>query len=208
MSGRGRAARGLLASAVAAGAARRQAAGAEGDPGRSFVVRQHRPSPGDGFWIEDGRGDRVLRVGCRLVRARTSLVFEDALGREIYRATDRISDRGETLAVRRTAGGTAAVVRSALFSPTRHRWMVAVPGEQDLLADGNVLQREYTLRPAESGPPLATVSKHRLRLRDSFGVAVAAGADVSLVLTLVVVIDVMSHHGEPNVPHGGVTEIP
>ena len=57
-------------------------------------------------------------------------------------------------------------------------------------AKGNVLDHEYEIE--RDGDTVATVSKKWFRVRDTYGVAVAAGEDAPLILAITV--DRLAHH--------------
>jgi uncharacterized protein YxjI len=160
--------------------------------GTRFTVRQRLFALGDDYWVEDEQGRKAVQVDGKLLRLRDTLVIRGADGEELYRVTARVADVRETMDVRRPDGSTAAVVHNALFSPLRDRWKIEVPGGEGMVAAGNILQHEYTLRRG-GRIPVAVVSKRWLRLRDTYGVEVADDADAPLVLAIAIVIDQMAH---------------
>jgi uncharacterized protein YxjI len=54
-------------------------------------------------------------------------------------------------------------------------------------AHGNVVDHEYEIE--RDGDTVATISKKWFRVRDSYGVDVAAGEDAALILAITVAID-------------------
>jgi uncharacterized protein YxjI len=54
-------------------------------------------------------------------------------------------------------------------------------------AHGNVVDHEYEIE--RDGDTVATVSKKWFRVRESYGVDVAAGEDTALILAITVAID-------------------
>jgi uncharacterized protein YxjI len=85
----------------------------------------------------------------------------------------------------------AAVVKKHLFTLLRCRFTVDVPGPDDLEAQGNFLDMEYTFNRA--GQPVAEVSKRWFSWTDSYGVDVHRGEDDVLILASTVVIDMVCH---------------
>ena len=57
-------------------------------------------------------------------------------------------------------------------------------------AHGNVLDHEYEIE--RDGDTVATVSKKWFRVRESYGVDIAAGEDVALILAITVAIDALT----------------
>jgi uncharacterized protein YxjI len=160
--------------------------------GTRFTMKQRLIAIGDDFFIKDERGQNVYKVDGKLLRVRDTLNFEDLHGRELYHITARIVDIRETMEIKRPDGTKAAVVHNALLTPFRDRWKIDIPGGEDLTAQGNILQHEYTIR-GNGRLPVATVSMRWLRLRDTYGVEVAPGVDPALILAITTVIDTMAH---------------
>ena len=81
----------------------------------------------------------------------------------------------------------------ALVKKERARglWLEDVPGPNDLVAEGNFLDREYAF--TRHGQPVAQVSKRWFRLTDTYGIETAPGEDDVLILCAAVVIDLCCH---------------
>jgi uncharacterized protein YxjI len=149
---------------------------------------------GDDFFIENEHGQRVIRVDGKMFRIRDTLNFEDMRGHELYHIKGRLVDIRETMDVKHANGSTAAVVHNALVTPFRDRWQINIPGGEDLTAQGNIVDHEYTIT-GRGHIPHAVVSKRWLRLRDTYGVEVNGPTDPALMLAITVVIDMMGHPG-------------
>jgi len=68
---------------------------------------------------------------------------------------------------------------------------VDVPGPDDLEANGDFLDHEYSL--ARGGTTVAAVSKRLFSWTDTYGVDIAEGEDDVLTLASTVVIDMVCH---------------
>ena len=82
-----------------------------------------------------------------------------------------------------------------LFTLFRHRFTVDVEGPNDLVAQGNFLDYEYTF--TRNDQMVATISKKWFTLRDTYGVEVAEDEDAVLILASAIVIDLVrdaAHH--------------
>jgi uncharacterized protein YxjI len=88
-------------------------------------------------------------------------------------------------------GRLLAVVKKKLFTLFRCRFLVGVPGPDDLEAQGGFLDREYEFH--RRGQRVATVSKKWFTWTDTYGVDVAPGEDDVLILASSVVIDMVCH---------------
>lgn len=161
--------------------------------GRRYQLRQKLLSVGDDFAIEDESGQRAFTVDGKALRLRSTLRFLDANGTELYKIQEKAARVRDTMEIERAEGGVAAKVHNALLTPLRDRWSIDVPGGQDLSAVGNILDHEYRIE--RGGQPAATVSKAWFRVRDTYGVEVAAGEDAALMLAIAAVIDMMGHEG-------------
>ena len=88
-------------------------------------------------------------------------------------------------------GTRVVVIRKELFTFFHCTFTVDVPGPDDLTAQGEFTDHEYTL--SRGDRQVATVSKQWLTLTDTYGVDVADGEDPVLILASTVVIDMACH---------------
>jgi uncharacterized protein YxjI len=179
------------AARLRAASARRAAGAATADGlGTWYTLRQRTPARPLDYFIQNGRGEEVIRVTGALPHPRDTLVFEDTAGRELYR-TAAPAGSAATMDVRRPDGSVAATVHDAILSPVRDRWRIDVPGGEGMVAAGSLLQHEYALR--RGAHTIAVVSKTWVPRRDSYGVMVDDAADLPLVLAVAAVLDLMAH---------------
>ena len=184
----------VAAGAVARSAATTRAAGTSDAAGsRRYQLRQRMVSIGDDFRITDQDGNLAYLVDGKALRVRSTLLFLDPAGTELYRIQEKVLRVRESMSVQRPDGSVAARVHNALLTPLRDRWTIDVPGGDDLQATGNILDHEYRIR--RGGTTVASVSRRWFRVRDTYGVEIAAGEDAALLLSVVVVIDMMAHPG-------------
>jgi uncharacterized protein YxjI len=164
----------------------------EGAPaGTRYLLREKMLSIGDDFWIENDRGERIFKVDDKVLRARDTVVIKDADGNELLKLQKRLLRARGTMAIER-GGDKVATVKKAMITPLRDRFTVDVEGGGDLLVEGNILDHEYQI--TQGGIPVANISKRWFRVRDSYGVAVAAGQNDALVLAVTVCIDHLTSH--------------
>ena len=88
-------------------------------------------------------------------------------------------------------GRRMAMVKKALITPLRERWVVKIADGPDLDVQGNILDHEYRI--GEGRDKIAEVSKKWFRLRDTYGVQIEQGQDDLLLLAVTVAIDMMAH---------------
>ena len=82
------------------------------------------------------------------------------------------------------------MVKKALITPLRERMSVDVDGGPDLEVKGNIVDHEYTIE--GDGGKVAEVSKRWFRVRDTYGIEIAAGENDALILAATVCIDEMA----------------
>jgi len=156
-------------------------------------MRQKMVAIGDDFWIENEHGQRAFKVDGKALRVRQTLVFEDAHGNELCKIQERMLRVKDTMEVEGPNGEKVAMVKKALITPVRERWVVKVQNGPDLNVQGNILDHEYEI--GEGRDKIAEVSKKWFRLRDSYGVAIEPGQNDILILAVAVCIDEMAHGG-------------
>ncbi|MEO7598657.1 MAG: LURP-one-related family protein [Opitutus sp.] len=144
---------------------------------------------GDDFMIRDERGQDAFLVDGHAFSWGDKLSFQDMNGRELAFIRQKLLSWGPTYEIE-SNGQLLAVVKKHLFTFLRCRFTVDVPGPNDLEATGNILDHEYTFE--RGGQTVASVSKTWFNLTDTYGVEIAAGDDV-LILASAVVIDMVCH---------------
>ena len=162
-------------------------------PTSRFMLKQKLFSLGDDFFIKDGDDRDVYFVDGKVFSIGDKLSFQDLQGNELAFIKQRILSWGKTYEIIR-GGEVAAVVKKHLFALIHHRFTVDVPGPDDLEAEGNFLDHEYTFRRGDR--TVATVSKRWFSWTDTYGVEVAEGEDPVLILASAVVVDQACHPDE------------
>lgn len=159
-----------------------------------YVMKQKLFSLGDDFFIKDDSGRDVYFVDGKAISFGDQLSFQDVDRNELAYIKQRVFSWGPTYEISR-AGEVVAVVKKHIFALVHHRFTVDVPGPDDLEAEGNFTDHEYTFRRGEKA--VATVSKQWFTWTDTYGVEVGPGEDPILILACAVVIDEACH------PDGG-----
>jgi uncharacterized protein YxjI len=160
---------------------------------RSYQMRQNLLSIGDDYWIENNQGEKVYRVDGKALRLRQTLILEDRAGNELCKIQERVLRIKDSIEIEDADGRLLAMVKKAIISPLRDRWVVNVAGGPDLDVQGNVLDHEYTI--SRGRDPVAAVSKKWFRLADTYGVRIEPGQSDVVLLAVTVAIDAMSHAG-------------
>jgi uncharacterized protein YxjI len=167
--------------------------GRPGGGGNRYQMRQKMVAIGDDFWIENERGERVYKVDGKALRVRQTLIFEDAHGTELCKIQERMMRVKDSMEIEDAHGKQVAMVKKALITPVRERWVVKIKGGPDMEVKGNILDHEYSI--GEGRDKVAEVLKKWFRLRDTYGVSIDPGQDDALILAVAVCIDEMAHGG-------------
>jgi uncharacterized protein YxjI len=146
---------------------------------------------GDDFWIENDRGEKVYKVDGKALRIRSTLILEDRSGRELARIQERMLRVKDSMEIEDASGKRVGMVKKALITPIRDRWVVKIKDGPDLEVQGNILNHEYSI--GEGRDKVAEVSRKWFRIRDTYGVEVEPGQDDAVILMIVVAIDEMAH---------------
>ncbi len=133
----------------------------------------------------------MFKVDGKALRVRQTLIFEDAHGKELCKIQEKMLRIKDSMEIEGPQGGQMALVKKAMITPLRERWVVKIKGGKDLDVQGNILDHEYSI--GEGRDKIAEVSKKWFRLRDSYGVSIDPGQDDVLILAVAVCIDQMAH---------------
>ena len=155
-----------------------------------YVMRQKLLSLADNFTIKNEQEQDVFLVKGKLFSFGDKLSFQDLAGNELVFIDQRLLNWSPTYELWK-GEKLLAVVKRELFSFIHHRFTVDVPGPNDLEAEGDFLDHEYTI--SRGGSVVATVSKRWFSWADTYGIEIADGEDDVLVLATAVVVDMVCH---------------
>jgi uncharacterized protein YxjI len=110
-----------------------------------FVMKQRWFSFGDSYAVRDAAHEEVLRIQGKVFSIGDHLSVEDMTGRQLARIDQKVLSWGPTYEIWRHER-LAAVVRKSVFTLLHCTFTVDVPGPEDLVAEGNFWENEYTFR--------------------------------------------------------------
>jgi len=144
---------------------------------------------GEDFWIENERGEQVYRIDGKAFSLRNRFILEDATGNEVLSGESKLLTFQPTINLER-GGQPYATISKRLFTFLHQEYDIAVAGGETFEAKGDITNHEY----AVNGPAgqVAQISRAWFSIRDAYGVAVAPGADVPLLLAAAVCIEEIS----------------
>jgi len=154
-------------------------------------MRQRMISIGDDYEIENDRGERVFKLDGKALRIRKTILFKDMEGRELAKIQERMLHVKDSMEIEGPDEKRIAMVKKALITPLRERWIIKVEDGQDLHVEGNIVDHEYRIE--RDGEMVAEVSKRWFRVRDTYGVEVAPDENDVLILAATAVLDTMVH---------------
>ena len=156
-----------------------------------YVIKQKWLSIGDKYYIRNADGEDVFFVKGRALSLGDKLSFQDMDGNELAFISQKLLSWGPTYHVY-IRGEHYATVKKKLFTFLRCKFEVDIPGPDDLLAEGSLLDHEYTF--TRHGETVARVSKKWFQWTDTYGIDVNPGEDDVLILASAIVIDLACHN--------------
>jgi uncharacterized protein YxjI len=152
-----------------------------------YLIQERLFSLTNDFWIEDENGNRAFYVDGKALSLRETFELRDAAGdlralihKKVFAIRDTMNIEDE--------GGVVATVRPALFSPFRHRYEIDLADGSRMDAVGNFVDKDWQIV-ADDDRVVAQISRQWFRIRDTYGVDVAPGADDAVILAIAVCID-------------------
>jgi len=154
-----------------------------------FLLQEKIFAIGEDFWIENERGEQVYKIDGKAFSLRNAFVLEDGSGTEVLSGESKLLSFVPTINLER-AGQPYATISKRPFTFLHQAYDIAMAGGATYETEGDITNHEYTV----SGPAgqVAQISRAWFSIRDAYGVAVAPGADVPLLLAAAVCIEEIS----------------
>jgi uncharacterized protein YxjI len=168
----------------------RQTFGRRGSATR-YRMREKLISIGDDYWIENEEGEKTYKVNGKALRIRQTLIFENRDGDALCKIQERMLRIKDTMKIEGPNGEQLAMVKKALITPLRDRWVAKIGEGPDMKIQGNILDHEYTIE--ADGRKVAEVSKRWFRVRNTYGVEIAPDQNDILLLAITACVDQMAH---------------
>lgn len=153
-----------------------------------YLMKQRVFNLSGAFYIRNDEGQDIFSVEGAAFSFGHRLTFYDMAGNELADIRQKLLSWGPTYEIYR-GGCLFAVVKKELFSFFKHVFTVDVPGPDDLLAEGDFWDLEFTFSRGDG--TVAQVSRQWFSWADTYGVEIAEGEDDVLILASSVVIDMV-----------------
>lgn len=141
---------------------------------------------GEDSTILNEAGQPVFEVDGKVLSLHDRLIVRDMAGNEVVTIHRRLLALRPTYEISR-GRDTLATFRKRFFSPFVDRFMVDIPGPDDLEMTGSLFEHEYTI--SRGGQVVAVVSRRWFSLTDTYGVDIAPEQDDPLILACVLALD-------------------
>src|SRR5262249_33068066 len=153
-----------------------------------YVIREKFVRLGEDSNITNEAGQPVFQVDGKVFSLHHTLVMRDLAGNEVATVRKHLLALTPTFEITR-AGQELAEVRKKLFTPFVDRFIVDIPGPDDLAVTGSIFEHTYTI--SRRGAVVATVDKAWISLTETYGVDIATGEDEVLLLATVLTLDLV-----------------
>lgn len=157
---------------------------------RRFLLRQILLAIGHDSWVMDERDQKIFLIDHKTVALRKTYIMYDTNNQEVLKIQHQPLHLHKTMTIEHQ-GKTVATVQKAWLTLLRDKWNIQMPGGEDLVAQGNLLDHEYTI--SRGGQAVAQISKHWFTIRESYGVEVYDDRLSAIMIALTVAIDDMMH---------------
>src|SRR5579884_3438194 len=151
-----------------------------------YLIREKLFHLGKDSTIMNEAGQPVLEVDGKVLSLHNRLIMRDRYGNEVASIHRRLIALRPTSEITR-GGQELAEVRKRLISPFVDRFIVDIPGPDDLEITGSIFEHEFTIK--RGGHVVATASKRWFSLRETYGVDIAPGQDDVLILASVLALE-------------------
>ena len=115
-----------------------------------------------------------------------TLIMRDLSNVEVARVERQLVALRPTYHITRQ-GEEMAAVRKKLFSPFVGRFVIDIPGPEDLSMNGSLFEHEFTV--SRGDQLVATISKAWVSMTETYAVDIMPGEDDLLILASVLALD-------------------
>jgi len=143
-------------------------------------------SVADDFFIQDDSGQRAFLILGKSHRLDETLILRDLEGNVLCGIQQRTDRTRDSMEIEGPDRRLLATIRRTMITPLRDRYEVKVGDADEYEVTGNIVAHDYRIG------GIAKVSTRWFRTRESYGVEVAPGHSVPLILAVTICIDQMT----------------
>lgn len=152
-----------------------------------YILKEKSFTMGDDFVVKDKEGNKHFLFDGKAFRIGEKLIVKDAEGNKLGHIRKKMISLKKTYEVYKGEELIAKVKKKkGLF---RKKIKIDVGGKEDYKIKGNMMGREYSFLKGKK--EVATVSKKRFKIQDSYSVVVSEEEDPLLILATAVIIDLI-----------------
>ena len=160
---------------------------------RRFMLQKIIFAIGHDSWVMDDQGQKVFLIDNKTVALRKTFIMYDMQHQEVLKIQSQPLHLHKTITIDHH-GKEVAQVQKAWLTVLRDKWNIQVPGGEDLVAMGDLLDHEYHI--TRGNQTIADISKHWFTIRETYGVEVFDDTQAPLMIAIAVAIDEMMHEEE------------
>ena len=164
---------------------------------RRFLLREKIFAIGDDSWVTDEQGQQVYLIDNKLLALRKTYIMYDSAHHEILKIQRQLLHLHKTITIE-SQGQVIAQVQKAWLTILRDKWNIQIPGGEDLVAQGDLLDHEYHI--TRNNQTIADISKKWFSIRESYGIEVFDEPQAPLMIALTVAIDDMMDEANEHPP--------
>jgi uncharacterized protein YxjI len=157
---------------------------------RRFMLRKIIFAIGNDLWVMDEQGNKVYLIDNKVIALRKTYIMYDMQHQEVLKIQREPLHLHKTFVIEHQ-GKEVAQIQKAWLTVLRDKWNIQVPGSEDLVAMGDLLDHEYHI--TRNNQTIADISKQWFTIRESYGVEVFDDTQAPLMIAIAVAIDEMVH---------------
>ncbi|MBI1277625.1 MAG: hypothetical protein GC179_05820 [Anaerolineaceae bacterium] len=157
---------------------------------RRFMLQQIIFALGHDSWVMDERNEKIFLIDNKTVALRKTYIMYDMQHNEVLKIQSQPFHLHKTITVEHQ-GRVIAQVQKAWLTILRDKFNIEIPGGEELVAQGDLLDHEYAI--TRGGQSVAHISKRWFTIRETYGVEVFDEPQSALMIALTVAIDEMMH---------------
>jgi len=131
---------------------------------RRFMLQKIIFAIGHDMWVMDEHNQKVYLIDNKVVALRKTFIMYDMQHQEVLKIQQQPLHLHKTITIDQH-GKEVAQVQKAWLTILRDKWNIQIPGGEDLVAMGDLLDHEYHI--TRNNQTIADISKHWFTIRET-----------------------------------------